>query len=186
MRNGALLAALILSVIATRAHAAEWWYVADSKTDVFFMDRASVTSASPNGRRAIRVWAAWFSSVADDRGVKSQKEQRFFDCADRSTATKSYIAYAPDGAVKHSRTSEDYGLRWEPVAPGTVGEAQLVFACNAQLGEGDVQDFKAEDQAFFFVPDLEKASRDFLPAAPRARPPTSGPPAPARKTIPKR
>ena len=166
------------------ASAAEWWLVAIAKDSSHFSDRSSIANVQVNGRNVVRIWIAYYNSRTKD-GIKSAKRQTYYDCSERSSAAKSYINYGPDGSAVGSYTQSDYAISWSPIAPGTIGEANLAFACNAQTISTAQQFYAAEGQTFMKVADLESAAEEYTPKPTplgAAAPPAS----PARKTVPKR
>ena len=166
------------------ASAAEWWLVATTNDSSHFSDRSSMTTVRVAGKNVVRIWNAYFNSTTVD-GIRSVKVQNYYDCADRSSAQKSYIQYRPDGTSARSYTEGDYTLRWAPMAPGTIGEANLEFACNAQNVGADQESLSVADNFFLKAGDLETAAELFTPKPPSPRA-TAPPAGPARKTVPKR
>ncbi len=166
------------------ASAAEWWLVAIAKDSSHFSDRSSIANVQVNGKSVVRIWTAFYNSRAEN-GIKSSKRQSYYDCSERSAAGKSYINYGPDGSVSGSHTLSDYALSWSPIAPGTIGEANLAFACNTQIVSTDQRFYSAEGETFMKVDDLESAAQEYTPKPTPARA-TAPPAAPARKTVPKR
>ena len=158
--------------------------MATAKDSVHFSDRSSITRIKVSGKQIIRLWTSYYNS-GPQNGIKSAKQQDYYDCSDRSWANKLSIYYAPDGSITGSNTQSDYALNWSPLAPGTIGEAKLAFACNAQNASTDQQFFSAEGETFMKVDDLERAAAQYTPK-PTPQRATAPPAAPARKTVPKR
>ena len=183
--------AMALSIVGSFALpaptlAAEWWYLGTGKTTSFFVDRSSVSTIQIGGKSLVRAWTATFNLRSPTQNQKSSKDQFVFNCDDRSTALKAYINYGFDDSVLSSNTIPDYGMSWNPAAPGTVAEAELAFVCNAAGGEGGITEFSAEGLTFWYFPNLEEAAAKLTPKPVAPEPRKVGPSAVPRKTVPKR
>jgi hypothetical protein len=158
-----LTAATLLALIGGAARAAEWWYVASTQTSAVFLDRSTVTKESVGGRSINKAWVAAYHGRVEN-GEKYYKSFRYYDCAAKESATKSFISYKLGGDVLDSGVKSEYALTWEPVAPGTVGESALAFACNYQQGDDrQVAKFSVGDSTFIYVGDLEAGAAKFTP-----------------------
>ena len=84
----------------------------------------------------MRAWARTvFAEPQESAGVKylSDRSRVYFDCAERRMALKqlTYFADKEFNEVVYSRPStDDAVLNWVDVAPDTVGESLLEFACS--------------------------------------------------------
>jgi len=172
--------------IALPAEAAEWWAVGIGKDAAMFVDRESVREQVVAGRKVLRAWISMHNSTSE-RGVKSSKSMMYVDCTEESIGRKSYIDYSATGDVIGSDTFNDYSIVWSPVAPGTLGEAELRFICNWRTGEGGVTKFDIRGNEFVYVDNLETAAAILTPKpAVTPRPKAAPPKAPAGKAPPRK
>lgn len=154
-RLGAIAAALAWMGSPQAAKAAEWWFVSEVEDSVIFFDRASVTPTTVGGRALVGAWEWNFEKLDSGQYVSRSKTLNLWSCRDRSYASRSYISYEDDGTLGPSETVRDSELEYDFVAPGTVGETQMNFVCNAGRGAGETTRFSIGDREFFWVEDPE-------------------------------
>lgn len=159
MRVPWVVGLLNLAAIATPAQASEWWFVESTGTKprraAIFMDKASIVIGADKAR-------AWQQTYYEDRSdsIASDKRLIEYDCASRSYRTISYINYNSRGETIVSRTLQSADQRIESIAPDTVIEAQMKFACGAQTAAiklGAITNIEAVGQAALdFIEELKK------------------------------
>lgn len=158
---------LSLALVASPAtsQAAEWWHAASSKTAVLFVDRASIQQANgpPTGVR--QAWENMFNVS----NKSSSKALMYFNCSERSMATKSFITYDENNNVKDNATVEQYQLSWYPVAPDTIAESELTFVCNIEQLTGGGKSFDVDGKHYFFVPDPDRAVAELMAQRPMTK-----------------
>ncbi len=114
---------LLLSLPAS----AEWTYVDGGEGYERYLDLDSV---SREGRR-VRVWEVDDNENPDRSGVISLRSRTEYDCMTRMyriTHLSGHTRHMTQGQVVFSE-SVDGG--WEPVSPGTLGEASMHMVCEA-------------------------------------------------------
>jgi hypothetical protein len=129
---------LLLSLPAS----ADWTYVDGGDGYERYLDLDSV---SHEGRR-VRVWEVDDNEQPDRSGVTSLRSRTEYDCMTRMyriTHLSGHSSHMTQGQVVFS---EAFDGDWEPVAPGTLGEASMHIVCNA----GELQDELYSEQGETF------------------------------------
>lgn len=113
---------LLLSLPAS----AEWTYVDGGDGYERYLDLESVNR---EGRR-VRVWEIDDNERPDKTGVTSLRSRTEYDCMThmyRITHLSGHTSHMTQGQVIFSEAIDG---DWEPVAPGTLGDASLQMVCD--------------------------------------------------------
>jgi len=105
------------------AAAATWKHVSTNGTGKYFIDTSSFRSVG-------KYRAAWEKDVldrVDEHGVIEYRVLTYYDCVDRSSATRTLIGFRPDGSVESSFDYDD--LEFHAAAPESSAETMLQFVC---------------------------------------------------------
>lgn len=119
---------IVLSAVSSNA-AAEWEPAMYNKgnTKITYVDAATIRKAG----NKVKMWSLTDFKTAEYYGQKpymSQKDQREYDCKEkrmRLLFASIHIGNMGRGEV----ISEANTQNWEPVPPGTIGEALWKIAC---------------------------------------------------------
>ncbi len=120
---------LLLSLPAS----AEWTYVDGGEGYERYLDLDSV---SREGRR-VRVWEVDDNEQSDRSGVISLRSRTEYDCLTRMyriTHLSGHTQHMTQGQVVFSDVVDG---NWEPVSPGTLGEASMHMVCAADQQRSD-------------------------------------------------
>lgn len=121
-----LVALTALFVVSSPAAAANWVHLsADNDGGNYYADLDSVRIVG----RYLSIWRRADHAKPDKFGDIQSKSLLYFDCANRTSAIKSWITYNAAGAVTGSKTYDDYALTFDSIAPDTIGETWLNRLC---------------------------------------------------------
>ena len=111
------------------AESSKWWFVATVGSPivgfVVFIDENTLQNVG-NVRRAW-TYSIHRTSPAPADGVYERKSFGVFDCLNKQSGTLALLEYREDGSV--SKNATDAYPTMSPVAPETVGSAELDFVC---------------------------------------------------------
>jgi hypothetical protein len=126
-----ILAAAILPLTATAAHASDWVLVSrDASGASYLTDRSSYKTVD-------KYRAAWISvQPGPNAGAAGPNAERiahyaYFNCAAKLVAMKTGIAYKPDGTVSRTEAVKDSALQWRRIVSNTIGEEHFRRVCSA-------------------------------------------------------
>jgi hypothetical protein len=132
-KNGLWIAPLMLLSLPA---CADWTYVDGGEGYERYMDLDSV---SREGRR-VRVWEVDDNDQPDRSGVISLRSRTEYDCMThmyRITHLSGHTSHMTQGQVVFSETVD---AGWEPISPGTLGEASMHIVCEASAQMGALQE----------------------------------------------
>ncbi len=104
---------------------ADWTFVDGGEGYDRYLD---LDSLSREGRR-VRVWEVDDNARADHTGVTSLRSRTEYDCMTRMyriTHLSGHTQHMTEGQIVFSEVVDG---NWEPVAPGTLGEASMLMVC---------------------------------------------------------
>jgi hypothetical protein len=132
-----------LSLLMVTASAADWKLAASSEKAWFFVDTTSIVKQA----KYRKAWVMWTATTAEAERqpkfgesppAKSSKALYYFDCSSRRSTTvqgTNYSGEAGAGDVLHNYQARFTESMLEDVAPDTVGESLLTFACSKKIKE---------------------------------------------------
>lgn len=122
---------------------ADWTYVDGGDGYERYLDLDSV---SREGAR-VRVWEVDDNAQPDRSGVISLRSRTEYDCTTRMyriTHVSGHTSHMTQGRVVFSEAMDG---NWEPVSPGTLGEASMQMVCEvADLRSTPGDELQAEVQ----------------------------------------
>jgi len=125
-----LLTASLVFASSVPAAAAEWWWISASGNrpdrQLVFMDKSSATTDYANHPT---YWAFRIYESLQEKGVRKRKELYKFDCRERTYTIIEALEYGNNDKFINSIKWESYEQSATNVAPDTVGESELNFAC---------------------------------------------------------
>lgn len=159
--------ALALAAAPVCAGAAEWWYVGETASSAYFVDRESIVPVSLYGATFAKAWDTVSGAAAP--GVYATKNVRYYNCADRAIGLKSEFDFLKDGSPAGDNLVADGAFQWRRAAAGSPEELLMDFVCAPERTEGDRPEFTTARTETFFVDDIEKAKALLtpVPGAPR-------------------
>lgn len=120
----------ISAIAAQSAIAADWWWIDVSghkpTRDVIFIDKETIKKTTIG---KVDAWEEDYHESTQNDGAKSSKVLFEYDCNVRTVSMISYIDYDTNGNVISNNTVPSYSRPASPVAPDTIGEAELEFVC---------------------------------------------------------
>jgi len=159
---GAALALSAALTAPTQASASEWWYVSETKDQIILVDAASITDGRHPFQGAVRqAWLATYGLEKDNPKWASRKSLWYVQCAGRMMAAKSFVDYDINGNVLATDTRQDFAMDFTPVVPGSIGEADMVFVCNAYPGLGALKEWDLEGGRHYVKVDIGQVERYF-------------------------
>jgi hypothetical protein len=140
VRAGAVLASAMLPLVALAGEQApvEWTQVAESASQVAFVDAASIEQAEA-GLRAVAKINFSQPQPFGKKTFQSAQNTYIMDCAARRVADRENLIFAEAdlGGKRISRASRRANnLIWRDAAPGTIDGEILKFACRQHEGAG--------------------------------------------------
>jgi hypothetical protein len=156
-----LSVALGLTALPVCASAAEWWYVGETASSAYFVDRESITPVSLYGATFAKAWDT--VSGAPAPGVFATKNVRYYNCTNRTIGLKNEFDFQKDGSAAGEHLIADGAFRWGPAAADSPEELLMDFVCAPERTEGDRPEFTTNKTETFFVDDIEKAKTVLAP-----------------------
>jgi hypothetical protein len=129
-----LSATLVLLLACYPAQSAEWVYVTSGTNSNIRVDASSVVELKSGIRKA---WVEYAHETDEktSKGIAYRRllELNLYRCDDRTSAISQQINYSALGNVVHSITVPKSLITYEEVAPDSLNEATLDFACKIRL-----------------------------------------------------
>lgn len=127
-----IVTALLALATGTTA-ASDWQPVVSSEPVSYSMDVATLVREGP----VVRAWvrSVYAKPILDGNGDKARAAlaREYFDCANRRSATKQMNFYSDtkfEEVLHVGPTASDVLLDWKEIAPDTLLEALMEFACS--------------------------------------------------------
>jgi hypothetical protein len=99
-----------------------------------FVDRDSLKVTPPiRGLRnfeAVQILASYDLSGVRSDPARTEKALYSFNCKARTINLLSYQRYRANGTKLHDWKAADLDFKYEPVAPGSLTEAAMLYACS--------------------------------------------------------
>ncbi len=142
MKPFASLAAFSLCLASSTclAQSSRWVEVGGNDEITAYADTQSMRRTGPK----VKVWLKWVnaspvetSTVFPKKTFLSEKTLAVYHCSDRSSTTLQVIRYANadfTGEVVESLNGQDTPSSYRDLAPETIGESILNYACKATAG----------------------------------------------------
>jgi hypothetical protein len=133
-RNASNVFAVLVFVASANATSAEWVSVGHTNAAEVFVEKTTIT---PKGAK-LKVWAKWVyvkprvvPGSIPPKLFKSAQSLSFYDCAERKSASIQEIHYSEKngGTTLKSESILDSLAIFEEIAPDSIGESILQFAC---------------------------------------------------------
>ena len=126
--------AIVGSLLALPASAAEWRYLATSTTETdVYVDVTSVRDVPQIPyQRTFPVRQVWSKSDHSRDTTETERETKTmhrFDCSSETMLVISTTGYRANGTVSGTTDQTDFGNKYKPVTPDSIGYAILEFAC---------------------------------------------------------
>jgi hypothetical protein len=122
-------ALLVAAVLAPAQASAEWEYVIESATDMYFADRSTIKK---QGKYTL-MWQLTNSvPSASPEEVKSRKTLLIYDCATKTYGSKAhlyYSGYMGSGEVIDSEFLSVEEVEFIDLVPDSVGQDVFKIAC---------------------------------------------------------
>lgn len=135
------LTILFIALLSSTANAADWRPLADSNDAKTFIDVQSIATSG-------KLRKAWFQHVelVDREGNQHTQYKKYawtkalsyFSCEERTSATVQMLYYGgkvSEGNYLGGWSQKISEVALNDVAPDTIGEAMLNFACGQRLGK---------------------------------------------------
>jgi hypothetical protein len=117
---------LALALLVAGSARAEWEKLAEAGDTVFYLDPATIEAKGD----LRRVWQLRDWKAPDDRGRRSARILREYDCREPRNRVLAATEFdGPKGTGKRLRSSGFAPAPWEAVAPDTVGALMLARVC---------------------------------------------------------
>lgn len=125
---------LVGSLLALPASAADWRYLATSTTETdVYVDVTSVRDVPQIPyQRTFPVRQVWSKSDHSRDTTETERETKTmhrFDCSSETMLVISTTGYRANGTVSGTTDQTDFGNKYKPVTPDSIGYAILEFAC---------------------------------------------------------
>lgn len=128
-----LLTLGLLTITVLPVLAANW--VILNPTEALYLDTTSISKYNFYGRN--NIYSMWtknlnnnsHSDLKSTTSFNSFMGMHLIDCNTKETTIKSGTWYDSNGQNIQSITIDNYQLKWEPIIPGSVGEAMYNYAC---------------------------------------------------------
>lgn len=129
-----ILTALICLFACYSAQSAEWAYVTSSATANIRIDASSIVEMKNGDRKA---WVEYIHEADEksNEGILYRRslELNLYRCGERTSAISQQIHYSASGNVVKSVTVPKTFISYDEVAPDSLNEATLNFACKHRL-----------------------------------------------------